>query len=156
MKEEYLIKTVGQLSSTELYHILQLRSEVFIIEQQCIYQDLDGKDLHCYHLMCYIDHKLAAYTRLLPAGLSYPEISIGRVAVRSEYRKLNLGRRLMEKSIRACEELFAKSTIRIGAQYHLTRFYHSLGFIESGQPYDEDGIVHVEMVRASDPTNQDK
>ncbi|MGL4852290.1 MAG: GNAT family N-acetyltransferase [Phocaeicola sp.] len=147
MKEEYVVKSFDELTAPELYEILKLRCEVFVVEQNCIYQDIDGKDPYSYHLMCYIENKLAAYTRLLPAGLSYPEVSIGRVVVHPLYRQLKLGRKLMEKSIKSCEDLFQHSTIRIGAQHHLTKFYQSLGFIESGEPYDEDGILHIEMVR---------
>lgn len=147
MKEAYIVKAFAELSTNELYELLKLRSEVFVVEQHCIYQDLDDKDKLSYHLLYFIENKLAAYTRILPAGVSYPEISIGRVAVRAEYRGLKLGRKLMERTINCCEELFTSKTIRIGAQEYLRAFYNSMGFVESGEPYDEDGIPHIEMIR---------
>jgi len=147
MKRNYFIKTFNELTNIELYQILQLRSEVFVVEQNCVFQDIDNKDQQSYHHLCYVDGTLAGYTRLLPAGLSYKEISIGRVVSSPAFRGIGLGKELMQKSIEACEKVFEETTIRIGAQWHLSKFYNSLGFIESGEPYDEDGIVHIEMVR---------
>lgn len=147
MGTTYLIKIFSELNTKELYQILQLRSEVFVVEQNCIFQDIDNKDQESYHLLCQVDGILAGYTRLLPAGLSYNEISIGRVVTAPAFRGMGLGKELMLKSIEACEKLFEETTIRIGAQRHLSKFYTSLGFIESGEPYDEDGILHIEMVR---------
>ncbi|NAW52128.1 GNAT family N-acetyltransferase [Elizabethkingia argentiflava] len=147
MKIEYLVKAFRELDNTELYEILKLRNEVFVVEQNCAYQDLDDKDQRCYHLMCFVDHKFAGYTRILPGGVSYPETSIGRVVIRSDYRALKLGKKLMEKSMEVCEDLFKSSTIRIGAQQYLLKFYNSLGFVEVGEPYDEDGIPHIQMIR---------
>lgn len=143
----YIIKTFNELTNSELYQILQLRSEVFVVEQNCVFQDIDNKDQESYHLLCLINGILAGYTRLLPAGLSYNEISIGRVVTAPAFRGIGLGKELMQKSIEACEKIFEKTTIRIGAQRHLSKFYNSIGFIESGKPYDEDGILHIEMVR---------
>jgi ElaA protein len=97
--------------------------------------------------MCFVNDNLAGYTRLLPPGISYDEASIGRVVIRSDFRGLKLGRQLMENSIISCKELFESSTIRIGAQTYLTKFYNALDFIEIGEPYDEDGIRHIQMVR---------
>lgn len=147
MKRNYFIKTFNELTNIELYQILQLRSEVFVVEQNCVFQDIDNKDQQSYHHLCYVDGALAGYTRLLPAGLSYKEISIGRVVSSPAFRGIGLGKELVQKSIEACEKVFEETTIRIGAQRHLSKFYNSLGFIESGEPYDEDGIVHLEMVR---------
>ncbi|WP_129713924.1 GNAT family N-acetyltransferase [Pedobacter sp. SYP-B3415] len=147
MIESFVVKTFNELSTSELYQVLQLRNEVFIVEQNCPYPDLDNKDLQSYHLLYYADGQLAAYTRLLPAGLSYHEVSIGRVVTAPLYRAKGLGRRLMEASISACYEKFGRSPIRIGAQLYLLRFYRSLGFEEQGEPYDEDGIPHIEMLK---------
>lgn len=147
MRTNYFIKTFNELTNIELYQILQLRSEVFVVEQNCVFQDIDNKDQESYHHFCLADGILAGYTRLLPAGLSYNEISIGRVVTAPAFRGTGLGKELMQKSIAACEKLFDETTIRIGAQRHLSKFYNSIGFIESGEPYDEDGILHIEMIR---------
>lgn len=147
MRIEYFIKAFDELNTMELYQILKLRNEVFIVEQRCAYQDLDDKDLDSYHLMCFINDKLAGYTRLLPPGISYNEASIGRVVIGSNFRGLKLGRQLMENSIVSCKDLFKTSPLRIGAQTYLTKFYNSLGFIETGEPYIEDGILHIEMIK---------
>lgn len=147
MEKTYFLKAFKELTNDELYRILQLRSEVFVVEQNCVFQDIDNKDQESYHLFCYVDGVIAGYTRLLPAGLSFQEISIGRVVTAPDFRGIGLGKELMQKSIEACEKLFTESTIRIGAQLHLSEFYNSLGFRESGKPYDEDGILHVEMIK---------
>ncbi len=147
MRIEFFIKAFTELNTTELYQILKLRSEVFVVEQHCAYQDIDDKDQNSYHLMCFVNDHLAGYTRLLPPGVSYDEASIGRVVIGPDFRRLTLGKQLMENSIASCEELFGSSTIRIGAQTYLKKFYNALGFIETGEPYDEDGIPHIEMVK---------
>jgi ElaA protein len=139
-----------QLSVDELYQFLRLRSEVFVVEQNCVFLDQDDKDQQCHHLLLYADDKLAAYSRLVPAGLSYAEPSIGRVITSPAFRGSGLGRKLMELSIQGCEELFGPQTIRIGAQTYALSFYRSLGFVEDGDRYDEDGIEHIEMVRTAD------
>ena len=141
------IKKFNELTVEELYSILQLRSEVFIVEQNCVYQDLDGKDRDAWHLMGKEDEKLIAYTRLFPAGIAYDEPSIGRVVTSPLKRKNGLGRELMKWSIGQCEKLFGKIPITIGAQLYLKKFYESLGFIVSGEEYIEDGIPHVTMTR---------
>lgn len=147
MRTTYFIKTFNELTNNELYEILQLRSEVFVVEQNCVFQDIDNKDQQSYHHFCLVDGTLAGYTRLLPAGLAYKEISIGRVVTSPAFRATGLGKELMQRSVAACEKLFEKNTIRIGAQRHLSKFYNSIGFIESGEPYDEDGILHIQMIR---------
>ncbi|MBO9619945.1 MAG: GNAT family N-acetyltransferase [Niabella sp.] len=145
---EWTCKTFAELSTTELYHILQLRAAVFVVEQQCAYQDIDGKDLKGYHLTGWHNGAAVAYTRLLPKGVSYAEQSIGRVVTAQAYRALGLGRVLMQQSIEASYRLFGKTPIRIGAQQHLKRFYESLGFQQASDLYDEDGIPHIEMVKS--------
>lgn len=144
----WTIKHFSALTATELYEILQLRSDVFVIEQQCIYRDLDDKDQKSYHLLGRIEEtgELAAYSRIVPPGVSYKEPSIGRVLTALKYRKNNFGRELMQKSIEETHKLYPNQPIRIGAQTYLTKFYTSLGFVEQGKPYDEDGIEHIEML----------
>nr|WP_228407697.1 GNAT family N-acetyltransferase [Chryseobacterium capnotolerans] len=146
MKIEFFIKSFEELSTLELYNILKLRSEIFIIEQNCVYQDIDDKDLKCHHLMCLVDGKLAGYTRIVPHGLTYEDASIGRVVIGTAYRGLGLGKQLMEHSIKGCQDILKESKIRISAQLYLLKFYNALGFKEVGTPYDEDGIPHIEMV----------
>ncbi|MCO5936549.1 GNAT family N-acetyltransferase [Mucilaginibacter sp. RB4R14] len=141
------IKPFAELNVDELYELLRLRSEVFVVEQNCVFLDQDNKDQKCHHVLIYADNKLAAYSRLVPAGLSYAEVSIGRVITSPEARGSGLGRKLMELSIGSCYDLFGSADIRIGAQTYALPFYESLGFVAGGERYDEDGIEHVEMVR---------
>lgn len=142
-------KHFDQLSTRELYSILQLRIEVFCVEQECPYLDTDGKDLECWHLLIQnSEKKLIAYSRLIPKGISYPEyVSIGRVVCAEGSRKKGLGKLLMEKSMENVKILFGDTPIKIGAQAYLIRFYESLGFISTGENYLEDGIPHVKMIR---------
>ncbi|MGN6396408.1 MAG: GNAT family N-acetyltransferase [Mucilaginibacter sp.] len=141
-----MLKTFDELTVYQLYQILKLRSAIFVFEQQCLYQDMDDKDQQCYHLMIFEDNQLAAYTRLLPAGLSFKEVSIGRVITNQAFRGRGLARKIMQQSIEACYELFGKQPIRIGAQLYLKDFYGSLGFIQQGEMYLEDDIPHIEML----------
>jgi ElaA protein len=141
------IKYFNELTVTELYSILRLRSEVFVVEQNCVYQDIDNKDLKCYHLMLFKDNQLAAYARLVPPGLSFNEMSIGRVLSNPKYRGTGAGRTLMKLAIEKCQQVFGEGAIKIGAQAYLLNFYSSLGFITVSQPYDEDGIPHIDMIR---------
>ena len=146
MKLKWTCKHFDELSTTELYKILQLRSDVFVVEQNCPYQDLDNKDLICYHLCGWQNENLAVYTRLLPPGKSFSEASIGRVVTAANYRKSGNGRRLMEISIEKCYEIFGRQHIKIGAQLYLKKFYESLGFMQSSAMYLEDKIEHIEMI----------
>lgn len=141
------LKTFDKLSPAELYAILRLRSEVFVVEQTCIFLDMDDKDQACTHLMGWENNKLVAYTRLVPAGVSYAEPSIGRVVTSPSTRGRGLGKLLMTKSIEEATRLYGKTPIKIGAQVHLKTFYESLGFIQSSGIYDEDGIDHIEMTK---------
>jgi ElaA protein len=142
----WLCKEFNDLSTEELYSILQLRTEIFVVEQNCVFQDMDGKDEDAYHLMCYEDDRLIAYTRLLPEGISYRECSIGRVVTKKINRGTGIGKELMAISIEYCYRLFGKSPIRIGAQLYLEKFYSSFGFKKESDIYIEDGIPHIEMV----------
>ena len=139
----------NDLSPAALYELLQARVAIFIVEQQCIYQDLDGLDPSCQHLLmrdtCGV---LLGYVRIVPAGLAYAEMAIGRVITTQAGRSRGLGMRLMNAAIAACEAQ-GERRIRIGAQAHLQAFYQSCGFVTDSDPYDEDGIAHVKMLRIS-------
>ena len=139
-------KQFDELSPLELYNIMQLRNEVFVVEQNCVYQDADNKDLPSYHLMGWFENKLVAYTRLLPPGLAYTEPSIGRVVTSPSARGGGIGRELMKKSIAQVHQLFGTTIIKIGAQLYLHNFYTSLGFKQTSTVYLEDNIEHVEMI----------
>lgn len=142
----WVYKTFEELTTIELYKILQLRNEVFIIEQNCPYGDVDNKDLKSTHLMAWDGENLVAYSRLLPQGLAFDEISIGRVVTSPKYRGIGAGITLLEKSIEKAHETFGKSPIRIGAQLYLKKFYESFGFVKCSEEYLEDDIPHIEML----------
>ena len=142
---ETTYKPFDELTVHELYAILQLRSEVFVLEQQCLYADMDDKDQQSYHIMMWDNNVLAAYTRLLPAGVSYDTASIGRVVTSPKMRAKGLGRALMQYSIDTLYSLWGKTTITIGAQYYLRAFYESFGFRKCSDIYIEDGIEHIKM-----------
>ena len=143
----WIIKKFDALTPHELYAILQLRSEVFGVEQNCVYQDMDNKDQVCFHLMGWQETRLVAYTRLVPPGISYTEPSIGRVVTSRIVRGSGLGKTLVEKSIAEVLALYGKTPIKIGAQFYLKKFYESFDFKQSGDIYDEDGIPHILMIR---------
>lgn len=138
-----------EFSIDELYAVLRLRAEVFVVEQDCVYQDLDDKDQEGYHLLGYDkDGDLVAYTRLLPKGISYTEYpSIGRVITSMKVRRNGAGKILMEKSIEEVQRLFGIVPIKISAQVYLDKFYRNLGFKPVGEEYLEDGIPHISMIR---------
>lgn len=139
-------KSFEDLSNKELYDLLQLRCEIFIVEQECAYRDLDGIDFQCHHLLIYDQEDiLQAYARLIPAGLTFLENSIGRIVSR-EHGK-GLGKVLMTIALVEMKNLFGDRPIRIGAQTRALKFYHRFGFKEDGDIYDEDGIEHIEMLR---------
>ena len=141
------LKKFDELSPHELYAILQLRNEVFAIEQNCVYQDMDNKDQPAYHLMGWTNGILIAYTRIIPPGVAYPEPSIGRVVSSPSARNEGIGKLLMDKSIEHIYNLYGNIPVKIGAQLYLKRFYTNLGFLQAGDVYLEDGIEHIEMVR---------
>ena len=138
-------KRFEQLSTTELYEILKLRAEVFVVEQHCVYMDMDDKDYQCLHVLGYHGEDLAAYTRLVPQGISYEEASIGRVVTSPLYRKHGYGKLLMEYSIHQTLSSFQCQVIVISAQHYLERFYTALGFKAEGDIYLEDEIPHIKM-----------
>ena len=141
------LKTFDSLTLYELYAILRLRTEVFVVEQTCVFQDMDNKDQYCYHLMGWRDDLLIAYTRLVPPDIFYKEPSIGRVVTSPAARGNGIGKLLMKKSIEEVFHLYGKTSIKLGAQLYLKKFYESLGFIQTSGIYDEDGINHIEMMR---------
>jgi len=148
----WICKKFDELTPHELYAILQLRNEVFVVEQNCVFQDADNKDQECFHLMGWEEKKLIAYTRIAPAGICYEETSIGRVVTSPSARRKGLGKELMTQSITNLQSLFGKgSAIKIGAQLYLKKFYESLGFVQTSDIYIEDGIEHIEMLL---PENQ--
>lgn len=146
MSLTWVFKKFEELSSAELYAIMQLRNEVFVVEQNCVYQDADGKDPMCWHLAGWDGTNLVAYTRIISPGIAFKEASIGRVVTSPRYRRTGAGRKLMEESISRTFHLFNCSEIKIGAQLYLTRFYQSLGFRQTSPEYLEDGIPHIEMI----------
>ncbi|HEY9185512.1 MAG TPA: GNAT family N-acetyltransferase [Salegentibacter sp.] len=142
-----LIKTFKELSLDQLYQILQLRSEVFVVEQNCVYQDIDGKDGEALHILGYKDEILVAYTRCFEQGLYFEEAAIGRVIVKENYRKYGFGHEILEASIKAIKERFKTTRIKLSAQQYLIEFYESHGFATTGEGYLEDGIPHIAMLK---------
>ncbi len=136
------------LTTKELYDLLQLRSEVFVVEQDCVYQDVDGKDQKALHILGYKKDQLVAYTRVFKPGDYFKEASIGRVVVKEEERQYKFGYDIMNASIDAIKNNYKESIIRISAQTYLKRFYNNLDFIEVGEEYLEDGISHINMVKS--------
>lgn len=135
------------ISTDELYEALALRQRVFVVEQQCAFQEADGVDRFSWHLFGRTaDGRCAAYLRIVPPGRRFEEPSIGRVVTAPEVRRTGLGRVLMQEGIRRTRELFPGRPIMLSAQRHLEDFYGSLGFTATGEPYDEDGIPHVNMI----------
>jgi ElaA protein len=146
MPIQWDLKSFDELTAPELYAILQLRNEVFVVEQKCVYQDTDGKDPFALHLCGRVEHKLVAYTRILPPGISFTEASIGRVVISPSRRGEGTGRLLMKESIRIAFNRFTCTRLKIGAQIYLVKFYTSLGFLPCSDPYLEDGIPHIGMI----------
>jgi len=144
---DIVVKEFNELSAMELYGILQLRSEVFVVEQNCVYQDLDGKDPKALHVIGYNNKKVVAYTRVFKPNDYFKEASIGRVVVSKDQRKHKYGNEIMKASIKAIEEQFNKTKIVLSAQTYLKRFYNSLNFKEIGDVYLEDGIPHIKMIK---------
>ena len=140
-------KTFNQLNTTELYDLLQLRSEVFVVEQDCVYQDIDAKDNKALHILGYNDDKLVSYTRIFKAGDYFEEASIGRVVVKENQRQYGFGYDIMKASIEAINKHYKTSEIRISAQTYLIKFYNNLGFKAVGEEYLEDGIPHINMLK---------
>lgn len=142
-----VIRSYEALSKDELYALLNLRSEIFVVEQNCAYQDVDYQDQKALHVLGYVNNELVAYTRLFKAGDYFDKASIGRVLVKKNFRALNYGNLIMEVSMVTIETRFKEDTIKISAQRYLKNFYNRLGFVEDGEPYLEDGIPHIGMIK---------
>jgi len=147
---KYICPSFNELSLQQLYDIMVLRQEVFVVEQDCPYLDADGKDQMSHHLMGYLDGELVAYTRLVPKGISYDKyISIGRVITSQSVRRDGYGKDLMERSIKQIRTLFGQKDIKISAQCYLLKFYKGLGFEPVGEEYLEDDIPHIAMINSA-------
>ena len=141
------IKTFEELSKQELYRVLQLRSEVFVVEQDCVYQDIDGKDEKALHVIGIKDDKIIAYTRLFKPGDYFEKASIGRVVVAKDQRHYKYGHDIMKASIQGIKQHYNETYIKISAQAYLKSFYNNLGFKEVGEEYLEDDIPHIAMIK---------
>ena len=143
---EFKLKKFNELTVDELYKILRVRNEVFVVEQNCIYQDCDNKDYEAYHLFCENNHEVIAYLRILNRGVSYGEVSIGRVLVKENYRHTGLSKEIMLKALKFIEENLKETEVRISAQVYIKRFYEGVGFKVVSEEYLEDDIPHVQMI----------
>jgi len=148
MEITFKIKRFNELSTLELYSLLQLRSEVFVVEQNCVYQDVDGKDDKAIHVLGFLDNELASYSRIFDKGIYFEEASIGRVVVSPKLRDKKLGHDLMQVSIAAVKEHFKEHNITISAQEYLKKFYESHGFVQTSEMYLEDDIPHIQMKKS--------
>jgi len=140
-------KSFSELNTKELYAILQLRSEVFVVEQDCVYQDIDNKDQKALHIIGYKNNIIVAYARIFKPGDYFLEASIGRVVVKKNERKYGFGNQIIEASVKAIETVFKASTIKISAQTYLIKFYNSHEFKQIGNEYLEDDIPHIAMIK---------
>ena len=147
---DFTIKTFSELSSEDIYEMLRLRSEVFVVEQDCVYQDIDNKDQKAYHVLGFKNNQLIAYSRIFDAGDYFEFPSIGRIVVKEEERKFKYGHELVDTSIQYITQNFQEKNILISAQTYLTKFYNSHGFHQKGEGYLEDGIPHIKMLRTFD------
>ena len=140
---------LDELTTREQYAVFAARESVFVVEQACVYQELDGIDFQAFHLLAWQEGSVAAYLRVIEPGIKFKEPSIGRVMTTKPFRGSGLGRQLMEKSIGHIDSLFPGQDVRISAQVYLDAFYRSFGFAASSGAYLEDGIPHIEMLRKS-------
>jgi|SRR5690606_5413370 len=147
MNLNWHFKEFNELTPKELYDIFHLRVEVFMLEQNCLYNEVDGKDPKCSHLWCTLDDKIVAYCRIVPPGVSYEIPSIGRVVSHPEFRHLKLGHQLMKNAIQIIENHFQTEKIKISAQSYLKKFYEQYGFVQTSEEYLEDNLPHMEMAR---------
>jgi len=143
-------KKLEDIKALELHNIFKLRSEIFVVEQDCVYLDIDGKDHKAIHIIASMEDKIIAYARIFKSGDYFDTASIGRVAVDMDYRKYGYGHVLIEESIKAINNIFGEKEIKISAQKHLTKFYSKHGFVQVGEEYLEDGIPHVGMIISSE------
>lgn len=143
----FKIKSFFELTTQELYNLLQLRSEVFVVEQDCVYQDIDGKDQKALHVLGFKNNNLVAYTRIFKPGDYFEYASIGRVVVFKNERSFKYGYDIMEISIKAIKDYYNETVIKISAQCYLKQFYSKLGFKAKGEEYLEDDIPHIAMIK---------
>jgi len=143
---KWKIKTFDELTTMELYQIMQIRVDVFVVEQTCVYRELDGLDRDSYHVYATNDSGIAAYARILPPGLSYKELSIGRVLVSKDHRRSGLGSELIERTLTFIFEELNERVIKIQAQEYLLSFYRSFGFEKVSDVYLDEGIPHIDMI----------
>lgn len=136
-----------ELTPREVHDLFRARADVFVVEQNCVFPDIDGVDPQCWHLLGYDGADLVMYCRLLPGNTKFAEPSIGRVITTSKVRGTGMGRVLMREALERALSLWPGEAIRIGAQAHLEKFYSEFGFVKCSDPYDEDGILHIEMLR---------
>ncbi len=167
MSQNFAIKPFDNLTNVDVYHILSARSRVFVVEQHCAYQDIDGLDFDCLHLIAHQNEALIGYCRIIPPSVSPTHAGfnsenaksvcrIGRVLVLPEHRGNGLSRQIMQQAIQYCRTHYKKQPIQIAAQTYLTAFYASLGFEIVGNAYDEDGIEHIDMVLDHTKTSKSK
>jgi len=147
MKLDFKWSRLEFLSALELFNIIKARESVFVVEQQCPYQETDDMDLHSWHLSVFINKELVAYVRVVDPAIKYEQPSIGRVLTLEKFRNLKIGRSLMNEAILFTEKQFPNMGIKIGAQTYLQNFYESLGFESASEVYDEDGIPHIDMIK---------
>lgn len=152
MKRSIICRHFKDLAPHELYACMRLRSEVFVVEQNCIYLDPDNIDQYCYHLMIKEGTDIVSYARLVPPGVSYPEMSIGRIVSNPAYRGSGAGKQVVSTALEECFRLFGSGPVKIGAQYYLKKFYGAFGFVQVSEVYDEDGIDHIKMLLTPDPS----
>ena len=156
MQLEFKWSRLESLTSLELYEIIKAREYVFVVEQHCPYQETDDLDPHAWHLSTLVNGELAAYARVVEPGMKNNQPSIGRVMTLKKLRGLGIGRALMEEAIKFTEQNYPENDIKISAQVYLQKFYESLGFQAFGEPYDEDGIPHLDMIKSERLPERDK
>lgn len=142
------LKQFDELSLQELYAIMYLRQEVFVVEQNCAFIDADGKDQQCWHLSGLCQGELAVYARIVPPGVIYAEPSVGRIVSAPKFRHLGYGRQLMVEALRVLEQLYGRVPVKIEAQLYLKEFYESYDFVAKDEPYILDNILHIKMLRS--------
>lgn len=140
-------KKFDELTPVELYEILRLRNEVFVVEQNCVYNECDGKDYKCFQLWCTIDGQIVGSCRVVPPGISYPEPSFGRIVSKPGFRNLRLGHQMMEHILEIIKNYWRTEKVRISAQVYLKCFYEKYGFIQVSEEYLEDLLPHIEMLK---------
>ena len=146
----FALKKFNELNREDIHAVYALRAAIFVVEQDCVYQDIDGKDLDAHHVLGNIEGKLVAYARVLRKGTSYTDsVSIGRIAVLEEFRGKSIGHEIVRFSIKCIADLYPGEAIKISAQSHLENFYNQHGFKKEGTPYLEDGIPHIAMIKKS-------